>query len=187
MRVPSLSHIGPLLLWRQALTVTPDSCQLSCQRLRHLAAEVACIMGPGICLSQWTMERTIGNLGQEVKQHSNPFANLSQHGLRRSQVNALKAMVPDLEPPDNKVPRGGSELGDGYILLRARDRVSQVLPPLEAAAIASYLRCNGILRESPQIIQWARLCLPNGQMACSAWKETQKELRHVCISCNVKV
>ena len=47
------------------------------------------------------MERTIGNLGEEIRQPSNPFANLSQRGLRRSQVNALKAMIPDLEEPVN--------------------------------------------------------------------------------------
>jgi hypothetical protein len=31
MQVPSLSHVGPLLLWHQALTVIPDRRQLSCQ------------------------------------------------------------------------------------------------------------------------------------------------------------
>jgi len=43
----------------------------------HLLREVT-QLGPPICSSQWTLERTIGNLGEEIKQHSNPFANLSQ-------------------------------------------------------------------------------------------------------------
>ena len=43
------------------------------------------------------MERTIGNLGQEIKQPSNPYANLSQRGLIRAQVNALKAIIPALD------------------------------------------------------------------------------------------
>jgi len=29
-------------------------------------------------ISQWTMERTIGNLGKEIRLHSDPYANLSQ-------------------------------------------------------------------------------------------------------------
>ena len=45
------------------------------------------------------MERTIGNLGEEIWQPSKPYANLSQRGLIRNQVNALIAMVPDLVPP----------------------------------------------------------------------------------------
>jgi hypothetical protein len=45
--------------------------------LVHLLHEVLWI-GPPICSSQWTLERTIGNLGWEIKQDSNPFANLSQ-------------------------------------------------------------------------------------------------------------
>lgn len=46
----------------------------------HLPREVV-RLGPLICSSQWTLERTIGNLGEEVKQHSDPFTNLSQRGI----------------------------------------------------------------------------------------------------------
>jgi hypothetical protein len=63
------------------------------------------------------IEQTIGNLGQEVKQLSNPFANLSEQGLRRAQVNALKAMIPTLEPNNNRPPRGSIDLDNGYLLL----------------------------------------------------------------------
>jgi hypothetical protein len=49
--------------------------------LVHLPHEVI-HLGPPLCSSQWTLERTIGNLGEEIKQHSNPFANLSQQGIR---------------------------------------------------------------------------------------------------------
>jgi len=44
------------------------------------------------------MERTIGNLGQEIRQPSNPFANLAQHALQWSQVNAFKSIYPKLDP-----------------------------------------------------------------------------------------
>lgn len=46
----------------------------------HLVSETVC-KGPSICYAQWTMERTIGNLGQEICQPSNPFVNLSQEGV----------------------------------------------------------------------------------------------------------
>ena len=62
----------------------------------HFGPEVSRV-GPGACYSQWTMERTIGNLFEEVKQDSNPYINLSECGLHQCQVNTLKAMVPDLE------------------------------------------------------------------------------------------
>ena len=52
------------------------------------------------------MERTIGNLGQEIKLHSDPYANLSERGVRRAQMNALKAILPELEPDKAALPRG---------------------------------------------------------------------------------
>jgi hypothetical protein len=82
----------------------------------HLVPEVFQV-GPLICSSQWTIEWAIGDLGSEIRQPSNPFANLSQRGLRRSQVNALKAMMPDLDPPEVYLPRGAEDVGGGYVLL----------------------------------------------------------------------
>jgi len=85
----------------------------------HLPSEVIQV-GLPICSSQWTLECTNGNLGEKIKQHSNPFANLSQRGIRCAQVNALKAMIPDLEQPQAaEDPRGSIDLGDGYLLLHA--------------------------------------------------------------------
>ncbi|KAG2335234.1 hypothetical protein BDR05DRAFT_858792, partial [Suillus weaverae] len=72
-------------------------------QVTHLATETL-QKGPPICYSQWTMERTIGNLGQEIRQPSNPYVNLSREGVRRCQVNALKAMVPNLEDPKPALP-----------------------------------------------------------------------------------
>ncbi|KAJ7664814.1 hypothetical protein B0H17DRAFT_1143574 [Mycena rosella] len=62
----------------------------------HMPFETARV-GPGIIYSQWALERTIGNLGEEIKQHSNAFANLSQRALRRCQVNTLKQWIMRLE------------------------------------------------------------------------------------------
>ena len=48
--------------------------------LTHIASKVHRV-GPGIVTSQWTMERAIGNLGHEIHQPSNPYANLSHRAV----------------------------------------------------------------------------------------------------------
>ena len=87
------------------------------------------------------MERTIGYLGEEIRQPSNPYANLSQRGLLRCQVNTLMAMIPDLSPPPPSIPQGAIDLGqpEGYILLRAQDRYDCLMCPQEASALLRYL------------------------------------------------
>jgi len=47
----------------------------------HLVSETI-FKGPPICYAQWTMECTIGNLGEQIRQPSKPFANLSREGVR---------------------------------------------------------------------------------------------------------
>lgn len=114
-------------------------CRQSIHALLRLAPEVT-RLGPPICSSQWTMERTIGNLGEEIRQPSNPYANLSQRGLLRCQVNALTAMIPDLQHVPPALPRGGIDLGKGFALLRAQDRYDRAMRPCEARALAIYLQ-----------------------------------------------
>jgi hypothetical protein len=55
-------------------------CRQSIHGLSHLALDAICL-GPGAYSSQWTLEHTIGNLGEEIKQPSNPYANLANCGL----------------------------------------------------------------------------------------------------------
>ena len=138
--------------------------------LLHLAHEVI-RAGPLPYYSQWTMERTIGNLGREIKQPSNPYANLSQRGVRRSQLNALKAMIPDLELDQDIHPHGSEDLGDGYLLLRKRDKRPCEIGGEEGETIRSFLENAGEPVWHVLIQRWARLRLPNGQIARSAWKE----------------
>jgi hypothetical protein len=142
-------------------------CRQSLHTLLHIAPEVFHI-GPPIYHTQWTMERTIGNLGEEIKQPSNPYANLSRRGLRHCQINSLKALIPDLDPDKERLPRGAVELSDGYILLRARDETARTIRGHEGDAIRRYLeRETGTLAPGwhPHVTRWARLRLPNEQIA----------------------
>ena len=165
-------------------------CPQSLHALLHLATE-AVRLGPQVYYTQWLMERTIGNLGEEIKQPSNPFANLCQRAVRRCQVNALKAIIPDLEPSKARIPRGAADINDGYILLRARDRSPQILLDELTIAYRSYFEeaFPGQLdpESTPRVIRWARLALPNGQIARSAWKEKAKPWRTLRAARMVKV
>jgi hypothetical protein len=161
----------------------------SIHALTHLGPE-AFRIGPAACSSQWTMERTIGNLGREIRQPSNPFANLSQRGLLRCQINVIKAMVPDLQRPTTNLPQGAKEIGDGYILLRARDRTHRPMRDCETLALGNYLESIAMSLDgncSPNIVRWARLRLPNKQIARSSWKEKLKPLTKLRMARNVKV
>jgi hypothetical protein len=162
----------------------------SIHALTHLAPETV-RLGPAICSSQWTMERTIGNLVAEIRQHSNPYANLSQRGLERSQVNALKAIYPDLDEEADTIPRGAIDLGNGFVLLRAKERAFYKLSHEYLTALKIFLvkAYNMVLpEETPVSVQrWARLSLPTGQVARSRWKESLKPLDKVRMARNVKV
>ena len=74
-------------------------------------------------------------------------------------------MVPDLGQHDDGLPRGSEDLGNGYALLRARDRYEYTLNPAESAAVKSYLHGMGSVEDCCRLIRWARLRLPNGQTA----------------------
>ncbi|KAJ6494491.1 hypothetical protein C8R45DRAFT_1052932 [Mycena sanguinolenta] len=160
----------------------------SVHAMTHLAPETI-RLGLLPYFAQWPIERTIGNLGEEIKQHSNPYANLSERGVRRSQVNALKAMFPQLDThsaKEEKLPEQAKDLGDGFALLRARDEYPHTIDGARAAAIRAYLDAEDATGEV-RLKRWARARLPNGQIARSAWKEKQKPLRNVRMARNVWV
>jgi hypothetical protein len=82
-------------------------------------------LGPPVCSSQWTLEHTISNLGEEIKQHSNLFANLSQCRIRQAHVNALKALIPDLVVDGAAmecIPKTAKDLSDGFVLLHTYEK-----------------------------------------------------------------
>ena len=61
--------------------------------------------------------------------------------------------------------------------------------PQEADALLRYL--GGLAADSnnwcPKVTRWARLRLPNGQVARSRWKESLKPLQKLRTARNVKV
>ena len=61
----------------------------------------------------------------------------------------------------------------------------------ERQAFSDYLKNTHALqvpeRWSPEVVRWAQLRLPNGQVARSAWKEKLKPLEKVRMARNVKV
>jgi hypothetical protein len=144
----------------------------------HIAPETQRI-GPLSYSSQWTLERTIGNLGEEIKQPSNPFKNLSEKAVRRAQVNAIKVLIPQLDPDKPHLPRGCWDAGNGYVLLRAKDRHAVSVSDAESYVIQEKMEeLAGISfgdDSTPKVVRWARLRLPNGQIARSAWKENLKD------------
>jgi len=156
--------------------------------LMHLPHEVI-RLEPPICSSQWTLERTIGNLGEEIKQHSNLFANLLQCGIRRARANALIAMIPDLDlerTTKEALPRSSRDVRGGFVLLRPRKEVPCALWDCEAAALQEFLPTTQI-GDQICMCHWAKLRLTTGQNCYSAWEEKEKPLEKHRTACNVKV
>jgi hypothetical protein len=159
----------------------------------HLAPEIVRV-GSLSALAQWTMERTIGNLGQELRLPSNPYANLSQRGVKRAQLNTLRSIRPDLgispKPRANK--KFYLKVGAGYVLRHPRDSTPSIIPNSEAEAIKEFATSMGIgiahiNHESISVRRWARLQLPDKHVARSAWKERSSNPEKTRISRNVKV
>ncbi|KAH9913479.1 uncharacterized protein BXZ73DRAFT_55508 [Epithele typhae] len=131
--------------------------------------------GPCSVYTQYTLENFIGNLTREIKQHVTPYANVAECGFRRCQAISLKATYPELDP-DPKVPEDACKPDDapGFILLRPKDSAPRRMSPAEVLALSAYL--ESIFEPVPPtwdpiVMRWARLCLPNHQIARTLWKE----------------
>ncbi|KAI6117259.1 hypothetical protein EDD16DRAFT_1481545, partial [Pisolithus croceorrhizus] len=131
----------------------------------HLITE-AMHKGLPICYVQWTMERTIGNLGQEIQQLSKPYENLAEEGMQPSRVNVLLAIIPKLDDGIKGHPKGSVDLGDGFVLLCKQDKQLWLPSREEARAISEFIGENWPLHHFKQ---WAQLCLLNGQIVQSLW------------------
>ncbi|KAH8987683.1 hypothetical protein EDB86DRAFT_2808718 [Lactarius hatsudake] len=155
-------------------------CRPCIHTLLHTCDEVTRV-GPGAYYTQFMMERTIGDLGKEIRQPSNPFANLAQRALRRSQVNALKNIYPELDPAAMPLlPRFSHDLGEGRVLLRPRDRFATSISGPGGNVLFQLFNTSKIRR-------WGRLRLPNGQVARSLWCESKRACSKVRVTRNVKI
>ena len=124
-----------------------------------------------------------------MKQPSQPYANISQRGVLRCQINAPLAMFPAISPPP-PFPSGSILLDSGYVLLGAKDKNPQTLPPHLSQLIQHNLSATGTIPPIPQtikLIRWARLKLINGQIVRSLWKEKEKHPDRLRIARNIKV
>lgn len=177
----------------------PEQIHFVCQSIHHLyhMSPETIRTGPYPIYSQSGMERTIGNLGEEIKLHSDPYGNLAKISLRRCQINALTSMIPglDIRKDPQALPQGAFEVGDGYRLLKRMDSAERRISDAEAAAIRQYFTrwepaavSPGWLK-SPKIYKWARLQIPTEQVARLLWKEEPMEKRQRAIRQvrNVKV
>lgn len=92
-------------------------------------------------------------------------------------------MLPELDVPPKGLPHGAIPLGDGYIL--HKHTKYPILPDANVIwSISAFLPPE---QEMPCIRKWARLLLPNGQTACSIWREALKAPGQLWVSHNVKV
>jgi len=134
------------------------------------------------------MERTIGNLGEEIWLHADPYANLSQRVIERTCVNALYALAPDLLHTTGKLPAGAYDIGEKYLLLGPREHHQMDTTTLGAFQIFSDMHNWRIKNgDSLSVDRFARLLLPNGQIAQSWWHKKKRPAEKVQIARSVKV
>ncbi|KAF9034266.1 hypothetical protein BJ165DRAFT_1417414 [Panaeolus papilionaceus] len=146
-------------------------CRPCLHTLLHVAFEVF-RKGPGALDSQFTLERTIGDLGSDIRQPSNPFGNL---------INALYAIVPELDTFQQKPPKGSMDIGGGYLYLRPRDKNWAKLQPAEENLVFARFHTKNVRR-------WGCILLPTGQVARSMYAENNKKSRpNLHIARNVKI
>lgn len=134
-------------------------------------------IGPYGIVSQFPMERVLGDLGKDIRQHSNPYGNLAKIAETRCQMNAVKNMYPQFDHSKPALPSTAKDLGDGYALLRAAERrKGKPVTDDEAEALRRFVAAEQLTPSAewlvkPSILRWARLRLPNGQTARARWKE----------------
>ena len=158
--------------------------------LTHMGPETFRI-GPLACYAQWTLETAIGNLGREIRQDRDLFANLTQRAVIRAQVNSLCARFPRIKfevgsTSGTSHSYHAREFEDGYAFLPRCEEFPSPLASDELAALKMYWTGQSWpnSNEWPNAVcRWAKLRLPNGQKARSVWHESsaKKDLR--CTSC----
>jgi hypothetical protein len=157
-------------------------------KLIHLVPQ-AKSRGPLPLYSQWAMERTIGNLTEEIRQDSNPYTNLSWQAVRRAWCNTLQMLIPELDRDNRKakLAKGSCALGEGYVLKPALDRTARPVAEDEKGPIAGFIAARGGLWRRQTVNRWARASLPNGDVARSRWAEDKISPSNLRMRQHVKV
>jgi hypothetical protein len=146
----------------------------------HLASEIT-LKGPPAYYSQWTMERAIGYLKEGLRLHSNPYVNLANVAVRLCQVNALKAMIPDIVPQKRTALETGEDLGSNHAALHPRGRSREPVTATERQALHLYMQENGLTPDHSWVHEgtvrrWGRLAVPNGSIVHCIWRENRLKL-----------
>lgn len=158
-------------------------CRALLHSLLHTGPEIP-RMGPGAYDNQYPLERTIGELGSELRQPGSPYANLMEIVKRRSQINAVKVLHPELDHDRNKgLPKYAKDVGGGFVFLRPRLSTKKDWDQTDPAI-------REMIEEETsmsQVAKWGRLRLPNGQICRSYYCESNRKRVNQRISRNVKV
>ena len=150
--------------------------------LTHIAPETFRV-GPLACYAQWTLETAIGNLGCEIRQDRDMFVNLSQRAVLRAQTNSLQARFPNVqlefgetETPSLSTRARKFEGYDGYAFHPRCEEYPTPVAEDEREALILHWRSQGwpnVDTWTHAVCRWAKLQLPNGQVAHSVWHETK--------------
>jgi hypothetical protein len=138
-------------------------------------------IGPHGLVSQYTMERTIGNIVEEMKQHTTAAGNAAQRAICRAQVNVVKALLLNeangTAQPSPRYPR--SPVGNGFCILWPKEwsKNGRVAPEDEFNALENYFEQNEVefpfSRSQLRLKRWGRLQLPTGDIARSVFQESK--------------
>jgi hypothetical protein len=151
--------------------------------LTHIAAKTIRV-GLLACYAQWMLETAIGNLGREIRQDHDMFANLAQCAVLRAQTNSLQACFPDidLDVDDDDVPTPSTNLRahtfegyNGYAFLPRCEQYLSSITDDEHDTLMLYWNTEGWPNAETwphAVFCWAKLLIPNGKIARSVWQET---------------
>jgi hypothetical protein len=172
-----------------------ESCIHFVRQSIHLLVHMApktLQLGPLACYAQWTLETTIGNLGREICQDQDLYANLTQHAILWAQTNSLHARFPGVKLEFGVCGAAASnqmckfDNAPGYVFHPCREKVPSPVGEDELEALMVYWRAqnwpNGEQWHNA-LCRWAKLRLPNGQMARSVWYESSVSMKLCHTSC----
>lgn len=150
-------------------------CRPCLHTLLHLAQEIL-RMGPGAYSTQFPMERTIGDLGLEIRQPATPFSNLAQIAIRRSQASSLKILYPNflLQSEVPCLPSTATDVGHGYFILRPRSSHAYEWNGIDDTVKNVVRLAVGM----EAVMMYGRLKLPNGQICRSLYSESRASRKY---------